>query len=741
VALLRYVCSLPNPGTKGAIRELFYPDNPEGRARAEKFAQHENKPGRGVYDCIGRLQDGARSRCKDTVADLDQIVADLDLKNITQRRDAVLQCVKGLVLPPSEIRDSGFGLHLIWHLKEPVEDDDDLSQAETTMKRLAELLAGDLKPTHRAALLRHPGSDNTKGREPRPCRTIEAGGAAYDISEFDDMFDLYADRPLLTRKAEAAKGNGHDRNSEQELRTSEGRLDGEAALAAMKPTGASVNDTVCRVIPSLLRRGEHPSDVLERVVSAVMEMAKRCRLKWSETVEVQATRKRILSAYNNLLLRDYDPATGDIPGWLPGEYHARWAEVVGTGCRPCFGFNRGGFYIRKAQAAAASRNFETAPGPAQGKPASNRTQAGPSGWHLYDSTMAEPPRWLVKGILPESGVAIIPGQWGSYKTTTALDLALSVMTGRPFAGRYRIKRAGAVVYFALEGAGTLQSRLAAIAKQYDAPATLPFAWRSDCPLLTAKDAGLAITNHCNSAAAYFKQVYGVPTVLILIDTYAVAAGFTLSGDDSDTAATQKAFTALRYVHKHTGAAVVVVDHFGKVMEAGTRGSSNKEGNADAVLATLADKELSGTVSNTRLAVRKQRDGLSGFEIPFTPQVIDLGLDEDGDPVTAVVLDWGVPRKTTGEARKPKDVVLLCSVLAKVVAEKGFPFLPSPGGPSVQACHGDDLRDAFCERRHAGNRKARWIAYSRALRAATAASLIGTRNEEGECFIVWARQPG
>ena len=111
------------------------------------------------------------------------VVADLDLKNITQRRDAVLQCVKGLLLPPSEIRDSRFGLHLIWYLKEPVEDDDGLAQAETTMKRLAELLAGDLKPTHRAALLRHPGSDNTKGREPRPCRTIEAGGAAYDISE------------------------------------------------------------------------------------------------------------------------------------------------------------------------------------------------------------------------------------------------------------------------------------------------------------------------------------------------------------------------------------------------------------------------------------------------------------------------------------------------------------------------------------------------------------------------------
>ena len=114
------VCLLAaHPGTKGAVRELFYPDSPEGRARAEKFARHENKPGRGVYDCIGRLQDGARSRRKDTVADRDQVVADLDLKNITQRRDAVLQCVKGLVLPPSEIRDSGFGLHLIWISRTP----------------------------------------------------------------------------------------------------------------------------------------------------------------------------------------------------------------------------------------------------------------------------------------------------------------------------------------------------------------------------------------------------------------------------------------------------------------------------------------------------------------------------------------------------------------------------------------------------------------------------------------------
>ena len=194
-----------------------------------------------------------------------------------------------------------------------------MAQAETTMKRLAELLAGDLKPTHRAALLRHPGSDNTKGREPRPCRIIEAGGAAYDISEFDDMFDLYADRPLLKRKAEAAKGNGHDRNSEQE-RTSEGRLDVEAALAAMKPTGASINDIQPRVILSLLQRAEHPSDVIEQVVNATMEVADAAGLGWTREEEIKAVVARVKSSLA-LLHREYDPTTGSIPNWLAADFH------------------------------------------------------------------------------------------------------------------------------------------------------------------------------------------------------------------------------------------------------------------------------------------------------------------------------------------------------------------------------------------------------------------------------------
>jgi hypothetical protein len=46
--------------------------------------------------------------------------------------------------------------------------------------------------------------------------------------------------------------------------------------------------------------------------------------------------------------------------------------------------------------------------------------------------------------------------------------------------------------------------------------------------------------------------------------------------------------ALAHSAKHTGALVLGIDHFGKVQETGTRGSSAKEAGADTVVALLAE---------------------------------------------------------------------------------------------------------------------------------------------------------
>ena len=59
-----------------------------------------------------------------------------------------------------------------------------------------------------------------------------------------------------------------------------------------------------------------------------------------------------------------------------------------------------------------------------------------------------------------------------------------------------------------------------------------------------------------------------------------------------------------------------------------------------MLACLGDKELSGSVTNTRLAVRKHRGGRQGQEYPFTLRVVEAPEpDEDGEPITTMVVDW------------------------------------------------------------------------------------------------------
>ena len=274
-------------------------------------------------------------------------------------------------------------------------------------------------------------------------------------------------------------------------------------------------------------------------------------------------------------------------------------------------------------------------------------------WRYHTGAAPAPLRWLIKGILPEAGVVLMAGQWGTFKTTIALDASVCVMAGLSFAGRYRVKRPGAVLYIALEGEGMLSARLAAIAVHRGVSGPLPFAWRGDCPALSNKDATTELCGIADEAAAYLDRNFGLPVVLIWIDTVITAAGYN-EGGDNDTAASQKVMSALRILSKHTGALVAGIDHFGKVVETGTRGSSAKQGAADTVIALLADRELSGDVKNTRLAVRKQRDGVSGFEIPFTARMVETGTDDDGDPVTAPIIDWQATADRAG--RRPLDAV-------------------------------------------------------------------------------------
>jgi hypothetical protein len=337
------------------------------------------------------------------------------------------------------------------------------------------------------------------------------------------------------------------------------------------------------------------------------------------------------------------------------------------------------------------------------------------------------------------------GQWGTFKTTTALDICVSVMADVPFAGRYRIKRRGAVLFIALEGERMLASRLTAIAEHRGVSGALPFAWRGDCPSLTDERAVEALCELADQAKSEFEARFALPIVLIIVDTVITAAQHK-EGGDNDTAASQKVMSAISALAKHTGAVVVGIDHFGKVVETGTRGSSAKEGAADTVLALLADRELSGGVKNTRLAVRKQRDGLSGIEIPFTVQTIETGADDDGDPITAQIIDWQAPQRPTdkGETGWTASLQLLRRVLMTTLADQGGNALPFLDGQPVRACDVELVRAEFYRQYPAegtGEQKqaARRQTFNRHIKAAVQRSVAAVREVEG-VQLIWLTKP-
>ena len=204
----------------------------------------------------------------------------------------------------------------------------------------------------------------------------------------------------------------------------------------------NINDTWGRVMGSELRNGTPADDVYRRILTATQN-SPACqsdpnRGKWTSSLAdmmtryVRDNREFVLNLsphvqinWHQLLLQEKRPKL-------------KWRSDLGE---------LGQLYVEKSRSTeAAGQSDQQGESNASGcadqatagdPPKDGAEHAVPTGWHLYDGSKVEQPKWLIKGLLPESGVGIIPGQWGGYKTTTALSMGLSVMTGQPFADHYQ----------------------------------------------------------------------------------------------------------------------------------------------------------------------------------------------------------------------------------------------------------------------------------------------------------------
>lgn len=88
--------------------------------------------------------------------------------------------------------------------------------------------------------------------------------------------------------------------------------------------------------------------------------------------------------------------------------------------------------------------------------------------HQWGSFMSIPTKleWLIDDAWVDRSVGFISGRSKSYKTWIALDLALSIVSGQPFLGKYNVRRSGPVLLVQEEDpAPVLQERLRLIGLQ------------------------------------------------------------------------------------------------------------------------------------------------------------------------------------------------------------------------------------------------------------------------------------
>jgi hypothetical protein len=163
-------------------------------------------------------------------------------------------------------------------------------------------------------------------------------------------------------------------------------------------------------------------------------------------------------------------------------------------------------------------------------------------------------------------------------------------------------------------------------------------------LLSEGDAGNAGELLLRDAIAYLREAAAQDVGLVVIDTVWRA----MAGDDENSAQHMGAFVArLKRIQDATGVAILLVHHSGKEVDRGMRGSSSLLGALDLVLKVGDDKVI---------AVEKNKDGPDGGQMPFVLLPVDLGLDDEGDPINTCVVDIGVAGDATGKRKRklPRD---------------------------------------------------------------------------------------
>lgn len=247
-----------------------------------------------------------------------------------------------------------------------------------------------------------------------------------------------------------------------------------------------------------------------------------------------------------------------------------------------------------------------------------------------DVCNAPPMRWMVHGLLPMGGLGVLYGPSGSGKSFLILDLGCAVAGGgAEWFGR-RVTKAP-VIYVCLEGEAGMEKRLKAWRQHHNKPVSdamrfvmQPFDLRTDVP-----DLAKAVI------------AAGGAGGMVIVDTLNRAAP---GADENSSVDMGKLIDSATQLQRLVGGLVLLVHHTGKDETKGMRGHSSLYAAIDTAI------EVSKTDSRRVWSVAKSKDEATDDAYPFKLEIVQVGSDGDGIPITSCV---AVPDKSCGPIKAKK----------------------------------------------------------------------------------------
>lgn len=338
--------------------------------------------------------------------------------------------------------------------------------------------------------------------------------------------------------------------------------------------------------------------------------------------------------------------------------------------------------------------------------------------------------WLIKGLVERNGVFILAAEKQAGKSFVVMDMGMKIARGLQYGDR--ITRQGVVIHVACEDGKGVQMRAEGYrqANQISPDTDIPYVIMDREFTLMSDD----VIDRFIATVKEWQEFYRQPVEMIIIDTLSVA---TEGLNEIDGAEVGKVLARVNRLKDQTGAAICLVHHM-NASGGRVRGHTSIEANVSQVfeirplmMQPQNRRETPQPILDSQgrhirqIVLTKNKNGINNLKWKIVLEVVHLGVDTDGDPITTCIC--ARPSRASGGHGAEEDNTKLVGdqkmVFDALVAAQGDEGMDMPDGslapPQIARCVSNE---AF---------KAR---VRRLMNFAAAEEEIEARNKELQAFL-------